>query len=219
MRYLKNNGKPSKFTVNEQTKVGYVNKAGERKEIRIVMWRDPNIKAVENIEAQELMLSKTKKAILRYKIRPDGRREEEDDSRKDVGYSQVITNFPHILKYTCGTSFKDEREYNIMVGEIAEIENHDDAERVLKTFHFVDEVDQKGEVVEVICQSYGHKGEKVKGNPYRVLPSQRPDMTKAPVRYEEVGEEAAPRANPISKRVTEITRAGTPEEKKLLPED
>lgn len=215
MRYLKNNGKPTKFTVSTQVKCGYVNKKGERKEIRVVMWRDKDPKAFINKDAIQLGVPENKKAVIRYLIRPDKRVVEETDERKDIGYVQIITNFPHILNFPIGTSFKDERVYNIMVGEIAQIENDSDADEILKAFHFVDEVDEKGELIDTSHYLTGHP---VKGNPYRPEASERPDRRLAPKTFEEFSRDAAPRQNDLSKRVREIRPADEGESKMLREE-
>lgn len=206
MRYIKNNGKPSKIVINEQLKQGYVNKKGERKEIQVVMYRQPNNEAVENKEAVAMTLREDQKAFIRYKLEndytvPGGiRRVLEVEERHPIGFSQTIINFPHILGFRQGTSHKDERIYQILVGEIARFENEADAEACLKAFHFVDEVNEKGEPVQE--------------NPYKPAPSQKASLTKKmPTSFEEVDTKLAPRESSIEKRVTEITKAVKDDEK------
>lgn len=219
MRYLKNNGTPSRITINQQVKVGYLNKKGEKKEIRVIMWRETANEAVENNEAREIALPRDKKAIMRYQLKPDRtsidgwRRvpDEDVEERRPLGWTQDILNYPHIINFGCGTSAADIGTYNILVGQIAEIENGDDAEEILKSAHFVDEIDPKTqEPIEVISQAYGHKGDKALGNPYRVFPSPRADVTKSPLNYVDVPESEAPRVSSIEERVTKITKAEEP---------
>lgn len=215
MRYLKNNGEPTRITINQQIKVGYLNKKGDRKEIRVIMWRDEINEAVENNDARDMALAKDKKAVMRYQLKPDrtsadgwARIPSEDVTEiRPFGWTQDILNYPHILNFGCGTSARDMRKYDIKVGEIKEIENGDDAEAILKAYHFVDELDSKQELVEVISQAYGHKGEKTTGNPYRSFPSPRADVSRAPLNFVDVPESEAPRVSSIEDRVTEITKA------------
>ena len=215
MRYLKNNGQPYKIILNRQTKVGYTNKEGQRKEVRIVFWRDPNTKSIENTEAQEIMIPKDKKAILWYKIEHDPRavggirKTEENEERKLLGYTLPIWDFPHVIGFTVGESHKDERIYNVMIGDTVEIENDDDAEELLKTFHFVDEVDKDGNILE---NEHKKTGAMVKGNPYKSYDNRKVDIRRAPLAYDELSRDAAPRANPLDKRVTEILKAGSEDE-------
>jgi hypothetical protein len=208
MKYLKNNGKPRPIIIANQKKLGYFDKEGNQKNVRVVMWRHPTNEAADNSEAQELMCPKAKKMIV---YSTNGRQDGEE-RKVDLGYSEKVMSYPHIMKVPVGTSKRDERIYTIMTGETTEFKNEDDAEHILKIWHFVDEVDKEGELVD---REHILTGQLVKGNPYRPLPSERADRRLAPTKYDEVDTELAPRQNPIDMRVREITRISEEDEKLL----
>lgn len=200
MRYLKNNGEPRAMVVSIQKLIKYWDVDGNEIGIRVIMWRHTGGKtyneAEPNKEARSRFLPENKKIFIYEK---NGRKFEE--KTVDIGYSERIMSYPHIVDIPCGLNADEERRYTIKVGEIKEIENPEDIDNLLKIYHFLDEVDENGTPIET---EHILTGVKVSGNPYRPLPSKRVDRFLAPTRYEEMGEDAAPRSNSIDQRVKEF---------------
>jgi hypothetical protein len=215
MRYLKNNGEPRAMVVSIQKLIRYWDVDGNEIGIRVIMWRHTGGKtyneAEPNREARARFLPENKKIFIYEK---GGRKF--DEKTVDIGYSERIMSYPHIIDIPCGLNVDDERRYTIKVDEIVAIENPEDTENLLKIYHFLDEVDKDGEPIDT---EHILTGTPVKGNPYRPLPSKRVDRYLAPTRFEEMGEEAAPRANPIDQRVKEFLPMDETKENKTLMEE
>lgn len=214
MRYLKNNGVPSKINIYVQGIVKYFNKEGEHKMIRLIKWGNPDNETDEsNKEARELMIPKNKKAVIYHSFK-NGRWVEDNEERRDVGYSFIVWNFPHVLDIPVGNSARDERRYSIKVGEIAEVENEEDADQLMRTYWFLDEVDQQGHTLKVRSKVRGHEGIMVDGNAYRGFESKRADLSQAPRHYDEFDPKLAPRKTSMDQRVNRILYDETLEEDK-----
>jgi len=159
--------------------VEYRNRKGELIRIETLSW------ALNPDEAKEVGLSKDRKSQTYYR---NGRFESE--VRKEIGHSFSIMNYPHILDYPYGISNRDERLYTIRVGEMTEFSNEGDFMILLKAYHFLDEVNQKGEIIQE--------------NPYRAKKGEQIDLTKYPTSFVEVSTDAAPRATNRDQRATEL---------------
>lgn len=211
MRYLKNNGEPRAMIVSIQRLIKYWDEAGDEIGIKVIMWRHIGGKtyneAESNREARMRFLPENKKIFVYEK---NGRKKEE--KIVDIGYSERIISYPHIIDIPCGLNADDERRYTIKAGEVIEIDNPEDFEHLLQIYHFLDEVDEKGELIDT---EHILTGTPVKGNPYRPLPSQRANRNLAPKTYEEMGESAAPRSSPIDQRIKEFIPMSEAEEKEL----
>lgn len=151
MKYLKNNAQPRTLTIYQQRRTEYFGEASKGKFIKyridIAMHRE--IKPLDERDrdgidqiAIESNLPKNEKIVISYK---NGKYSSEQ--RKNINYSFTVIHYPHIIGFKEGVGMRDEREYNFLVGNITEVENDNDAEIAMKTFGFLDEVDEKGKII------------------------------------------------------------------------
>lgn len=192
-RFLKNNGIPSRLTISTQRKVGYYDKNGIHREIHVLMHREHD----DNKEAKAEALPLSRKKYFEYvngKLR-------DKITEVDIGHSYIVDSYPHIMNFPVGTSKRDERTYNLKVGEVVEVPSDyaGDADILMKHHHCVDEVSQKGEIIQE--------------NPNRPKPAKEVDKNQLPRTFVEEPTDAPwiPRGTPRDKRITKI------EEDKEMP--
>jgi hypothetical protein len=191
--FLKNNSRPRTVTINIQRLTDYLDEDGNKWEVKVSCHRDKEEFYISPEEAKELerfKVAEDEKLMIWYK---NGR----IYSKQVVPVSNTyeVENYPHVLDFHCGKNKYDERIYNIYVGGICEVSRGDDKDYILKIYHFVDEVDEKGTIL--VKNQYLNKGYDQK---------MKVDMNRLPDRYEEIPTSSPliPRQNPIEKRSTEI---------------
>ncbi len=187
--YLKNNARPRTITIYKQRFTDYLDEDGNKWNLKIICQREHN----DDDEVKELkkfMVADDEKVIIFTK---NGRIQERKTYPVDNTFE--VENYPHVIEVHCGLSKFDERIYSIYVGGITEILRADDIEIIMKLYHFIDEVDEKGAVI--------------RKNPYLSKDWNKKmvvDMAKLPVHYETMSDESLPTANPRSQRITSIER-------------
>lgn len=187
--YLKNNARPRTITVYKQRFTDYLDEDGNKFNIKIICKREHNDDE-EVKELKKFMVADDEKVIIYTK---NGKIQERKTYPIDNSFE--VMNYPHIIEVHCGLNKFDERIYSIYVGSITEISRADDVETIMKLYHFIDEVDEKGTVI--------------RKNPYLSKDWNKKmvvDMERLPVHYETMSPESLPTATPRSKRVTEIER-------------
>jgi len=198
MYLLRNNARPRTITVNIQRLTDYLDENGDKWEVKVSCHRDKEEYYISPEEASELkrfVVGEDEKLMVWYK---NGRIHSKQIV--PIGNSYEVENYPHVLDFHCGTNKFDERIYNCYVGGACEVSRQDDKEYILKTFHFLDEVDEKGSVI--------------KKNPYLSKDWNKKmdvDLNRIPTRYEEMSQDSIPRQNPRSERITEIKMSETME--------
>lgn len=209
MKYLKNNAEPQTLTIYNQRSIEYYEEAQKgkfvKRRIDIAMHRegrsfiknDP-VRDPHRIDefAIKHNLSKFNKLLIHYKNDRFVQGPNNPDL-KPVSFSFTVVHYPHIVGFKRGEGIEDEREYNLLVGEVVKVENDFDAEDIIKTYHFVDEVNEKGEII--------------MENPYRTeYKPMEVDIAKVPKSYEErtnlPGMKQGTAAKPIFKESSEATQ-------------
>jgi len=210
MKYLKNNGLPTKVTIYNDRERVYKDRVEDNKgtfnmwKIQVIMWRGEGPMEAENADAKKFSVGRGEKLIRRYRSRDGGKNfSYVDERRAQMNHSFQVDDYPHIVGFKIGNNVSDEREYNILCGQTAKIENDDDAKTILDKWGFVDEVDDKGKV---IWQNRWEKdAEQAKrGHQYseRTIPAQMENF-KRPMRSDE------------KTRITEMKELGREEEAKF----
>jgi len=166
MRYLINNGKPFQKTIYNQRYDSWMEnpKNTYRKIVEtIILNRDGGL-GIENEgksgeepeKAKQLGLMETDKAWIYYE--DDGRKVSEIFKNGRILQKKTITHiddsftvtcYPHVSNVVLGASgtFTEKRKYTILCGKVAEVETDRDVDILMKQFHFLDECNQKGEVI------------------------------------------------------------------------
>jgi hypothetical protein len=160
MKYLKNVGQPAKKEIYLQRFENWYFSAKDktRKIVEIVCPEGTreSMGDEEIIKAKELGLKPFEKAILFYE--DDGRIIPEIYSRgsiykkeiRDIGYSFSVDNYPHLVGVVCSEQgqFGEKRKYTILAGDRAEVSNTRDFQFLQKTYLFLDECDERGNVIQ-----------------------------------------------------------------------
>uniref|UniRef100_A0A6M3IRA5 Uncharacterized protein n=1 Tax=viral metagenome TaxID=1070528 RepID=A0A6M3IRA5_9ZZZZ len=190
--YLKNNARPRNITINIQRLTDYLDEDGNKWEVKVSCHRDKEEYYIGPEEAEDLkrfVVGEDEKLMIWYKNGRIGSKQ-----IVPIGNTYEVENYPHILDFHCGTNKYDERIYNCYVGGLCEIARADDKEAMLKIYHFVDEVDEKGGVI--------------RKNPYLSKNWNQKmvvDMNKIP-RMEEVSPDLMPRQTQRKDRITQIEK-------------
>ena len=166
MKLIQNNGKPRAVTIYQDQIYDYMTKAtsGKFQEYRIVVaMKRPDMDFFDkedNLEVNPILkwtrnllvkynkgLTEMEKIYIRFRRdNANGDFKYVDEKRVDNNDSYTVENYPHIIGFKRGNDMKDEKEYNILVGQTAEIDNDIYAEEMMKTFGFIDSVNGKGEI-------------------------------------------------------------------------
>ena len=207
MKLLKNNGQPSAITIYSQRFIDYMGPAHKGKfdsfHIIIGMVREESI----DHEVEKFRIGEDEKVIIHHKNGEYQRRE-----IVPIDKSFVVTHYPHIVNFKVGLNQYNERRYNVLRGQTAQIENDDDADIIFKTFSFVDEVNEKGEIIrENRWQEDKKLAEKRRG----LSAAEKVDLSQVPKSYQEVDWQRQNfRQTPPSKMIKEII-----EDKKMETEE
>lgn len=151
VRYLRNDGQPTKFVVDKQRFVHWVDESGDKQVVQVVIRNREGVENIkekmneENALADQLRLTGGEKAILYYY--KTGHIE-----KNIMGLNQTftVTNWPHLLSVEFGDGvgvLVNKRRYRIKVGETVKVTNQRDFEMLWKMYGFLNEVDAEGEVI------------------------------------------------------------------------
>jgi hypothetical protein len=171
MKYLKNNAKPQTITINQQKRIEYFGEAKRgrftRYLIQIAMHpvgnrqggaltedpEDPDYE-IDNY-VKEYNLPQAEKLIINYKSNNNtsaqfNRRDYRytSEQRRPIHYTFDVTHYPHIVDFRLGSGRQDERVFNLLVGDVVQIESEADMKEIMRRFPYVDEVNEKGEVIQ-----------------------------------------------------------------------
>lgn len=187
--YLKNNARPRTITIYKQRFTDYLDEDGNKWNLKIICQREHNDDE-ELKELKKFMVADDEKVIIFTK---NGRIQERKTYPVDSTFE--VKNYPHVIEVHCGLSKFDERIYSIYVGGITEILRADDVDTIMKLYHFIDEVDGKGAVINKnphLSKDWNKK---------MVV-----DMDRLPVHYENIASESLPTATPRNQRITNIEK-------------
>lgn len=167
MKYLKNNAQPQKITVYQQRKIEYFAEAKKGKFTRYLIYiamhpvgtrggqldpEDPD--GIDQV-VLKYNLPQNEKIIINHKsentttasFNPRDYRYT-SEQRRPVHYRFDVFHHPHIVNCTFGMDRTDERRYDLLVGEVVPIEDDYDADLIMEKYYCVDEVNEKGEVIQ-----------------------------------------------------------------------
>ena len=187
MKLLKNNGTPYVKTISVGRQNTYFTKATKGKFKECLVTVGVHRPEAVDPELEEFNIKKNEKIFL-YSKREQAKGEwVVDRSRGDNGIkiakisdSFTVTHYPHIVGVKIGTSKYDEREYNVLSGQVLEVEDAD-ADILFKQFGSLDEVDDKGEV---IVQNRWQRDKKEYDDKKKISSSEL--AIKVPKKFEEV---------------------------------
>jgi len=207
--YLQNNGKPYSITIDKQKCIDWYESDGKRKVVEIIWPRRESLEGPEAKEkrmVKELGIAPSQKALLYYasdaRIEPG--KPEEVASGRPLGKPKImyedktfiVTHYPHVINYFAGGKFEEGSSYNIPVAgsdwakklgaDFVKVENDTHAELIMKTFHFIDEVNEDGKII--------------KSNPWREKEDNKPVEGNMPKDLLEFDVDQAPRKSAIAKR-------------------
>lgn len=147
IRYLKNNGQPSSVLVDIQRHVSWWDKQGKQRMIEVILpnRESNNPKDDEKKKAEQLKLVDGEKALLYFQ--PTG-----DIVKKvvDSNFTFTVFDYPHLKGVVMGEGsglMSKKRKYNCLVDQILKVTNSRDFEQLWRTYQFLDEVDEEGNII------------------------------------------------------------------------
>ena len=167
MKYLKNNSKPQKITVRQQRKIEYFGPAVKGRFTRHLLYiamhpvgfrsggellkDDPDgidQKVLrENLPMNEKIIISHKGENLNSSAFDVRDYRYTSEQRRPLNYTFDVEHYSHIVGFPLGADRMDERRYTLLVGDIVKFESDGDADEIMQRYPFVDEVNEKGEII------------------------------------------------------------------------
>lgn len=142
-KYLKNIGQPSVIKINLQKAIEWYEEDGRKIRLEVVTSLEDDPDMALRRRQYGLTIGDLQKAYL-YWYNGKFVSTAKNPLIVDISHSFRTLSYPHIFGFAVGHNKRDERIYDLQVGQVVRIDNIADAELILERFSYVVEVDEGG---------------------------------------------------------------------------